>query len=31
MPDRPFAMMAADAHTVWANTRALELAGLLHG
>ncbi|MEZ5930944.1 MAG: amidohydrolase [Alphaproteobacteria bacterium] len=31
LPDRPFAMMAADAHTVWANTRALELAGLLHG
>lgn len=31
MPDRPFAAMAADHHTVWANTRALELAGLLHG
>lgn len=31
LPDRPFAMMAADAHTVWANTPALELAGLLHG
>jgi predicted amidohydrolase YtcJ len=30
-PDRPFAMMAADHHTVWANTRALELAGILHG
>jgi predicted amidohydrolase YtcJ len=31
MPDRPFAVMAADHHTVWANTRALELAGILKG
>ena len=31
LPDRPFAAMAADHHTVWANTKALELAGLLHG
>jgi predicted amidohydrolase YtcJ len=31
LPDRPFAMVAPDHHTVWANTRALELAGLLHG
>lgn len=31
MPDRPFAVMAADHHTLWANTRALELAGILHG
>jgi hypothetical protein len=31
MPDRPFAMFAADHHTLWANTKALELAGLLHG
>jgi len=31
MPDRPFAMFAPDHHTIWANTRALELAGLLHG
>jgi predicted amidohydrolase YtcJ len=30
LPDRPFAAMAADHHTVWANTKALELAGLLH-
>jgi predicted amidohydrolase YtcJ len=30
-PDRPFAMMAADHHTVWANTSALELAGILNG
>ncbi len=30
-PDRPFAMMAADHHTVWANTPALELAGILNG
>lgn len=29
--DRPFAMTAADHHTMWANTKALELAGLLHG
>lgn len=31
MPDRPFAMMAADHHTLWANTAALKAAGLLHG
>ncbi|OED42770.1 amidohydrolase [Chromatiales bacterium (ex Bugula neritina AB1)] len=31
LPDRPFAAMAADHHTVWANTKALEKAGLLHG
>ncbi|REC55394.1 amidohydrolase [Rhodosalinus sediminis] len=31
LPDRPFAMFAADHHTVWANTKALELAGILHG
>ena len=31
MPDRPFAMMAPDHHTIWANTKALELAGLLQG
>ncbi|SNR73201.1 amidohydrolase [Puniceibacterium sediminis] len=31
LPDRPFAMFASDHHTVWANTRALELAGLLNG
>lgn len=29
--DRPFAAMAADHHTVWANTKALEAADLLHG
>jgi hypothetical protein len=29
--DRPLAMAAADHHTVWANTAALEAAGLLHG
>ena len=29
--DRPFAIHAFDGHTVWANTRALEVAGLLHG
>lgn len=31
LPDRPFAMSAADHHTVWANTAALQAAGLLHG
>ncbi|MEM7732837.1 MAG: amidohydrolase [Pseudomonadota bacterium] len=31
MPDRPFAAMAADHHTVWANTAALQMAGLLQG
>ena len=31
MPDRPFAMMAHDHHTAWANTRALEAAGILGG
>ncbi|MFU1476401.1 amidohydrolase [Roseovarius sp. C7] len=31
LPDRPMAVMAADHHTVWANTPALTLAGLLHG
>ncbi|MDO6589754.1 MULTISPECIES: amidohydrolase [Rhodobacterales] len=31
MKDRPFALLAADLHTVWANTKTLEMAGLLHG
>ncbi|MEI4472217.1 amidohydrolase [Frigidibacter sp. MR17.24] len=31
IPDRPVALMAADLHTVWANTAALAAAGLLHG
>lgn len=29
--DRPIAMMAPDHHTLWANTAALEAAGLLNG
>jgi hypothetical protein len=29
--DRPLLVIASDHHTAWANTRALELAGLLHG
>ena len=29
--DRPFAIFAPDHHTAWANTKALELAGLLRG
>lgn len=29
--DRPFAMSASDHHTMWTNTKALELAGILHG
>ena len=31
LQDRPFALMAPDAHTVWANTKALEQAGILNG
>lgn len=31
VPDRPFALAAADHHTMWANTKALEQAGMLHG
>ncbi|UVK47191.1 amidohydrolase [Mesorhizobium sp. AR07] len=31
LPDRPFVMAAPDHHTMWANTKALELAGLLKG
>lgn len=31
LPDRPFAMFAPDHHTIWANTKALEMAGILHG
>jgi predicted amidohydrolase YtcJ len=31
LPDRPVAVMAYDYHTLWANTRALELAGILQG
>ena len=29
--DQPFAMSAPDHHTMWANTRALQLAGLMNG
>lgn len=31
VPDRPFLMFAADHHTAWANTAALEHAGILRG
>ena len=31
LADRPVALLAPDIHTVWANTMALERAGLLHG
>ncbi len=31
LPDRPFAMVAPDHHTLWANTPALAAAGLLQG
>lgn len=31
LPDRPFAMMTHDHHTAYANTLALELAGVLNG
>ena len=30
-PDQPLALFAPDHHTAWANTKALELANLLHG
>lgn len=29
LPDRPFCMAAPDHHTMWANTKALEMAGIL--
>ncbi|MCJ7993860.1 amidohydrolase [Rhizobium cremeum] len=31
VPDRPFLMFSPDHHTAWANTIALEKAGILHG
>ncbi|WP_370638205.1 amidohydrolase [Ancylobacter sp. Lp-2] len=31
LPDRPLALFASDHHTMWANTKALEAAGILHG
>lgn len=31
LPDRPFMMFAPDHHTAWANTAALDKAGLLYG
>lgn len=31
LPDRPVYIEAFDGHTGWANTRALEMAGILHG
>jgi predicted amidohydrolase YtcJ len=31
LPDRPFACYSPCHHTIWANTKALELAGLLKG
>lgn len=31
LPDRPVVLLAADHHTAWANTCALEEAGILHG
>jgi len=31
VPDRPALVIAYDGHTAWANTRALELAGILRG
>lgn len=30
-PRRPVALMSVDYHTLWANTAALEAAGILHG
>lgn len=31
VPDRPLLIFAFDMHTAWANTKALEMAKLLHG
>ncbi|MGA0561339.1 amidohydrolase [Ancylobacter sp. VNQ12] len=31
LPDRPLAFFASDHHTMWANTPALKLAGILNG
>jgi predicted amidohydrolase YtcJ len=31
LPDRPMALMSSDHHTVWANSAALEKAGILEG
>ena len=31
LPERPVCLLAADHHTAWANTVALERAGILHG
>jgi len=31
LPDRPFAIFSPDHHTIWANTKALELTGILQG
>ncbi len=31
MPDRPMALYCFDHHTMWANTKALETVGILHG
>jgi len=31
LPDRPLILIAPDHHTAWANTIALERAGILHG
>lgn len=31
LADRPVALMAPDIHTLWANTKALQVCGLLHG
>lgn len=31
LPDRPFACVSSDGHTVWANTKALEAGQLLRG
>jgi len=31
LPDRPIALMAYDYHTMWANTTALKLGGILNG
>lgn len=31
LPDRPVLLVSSDHHTAWANSKALEMAGVLHG
>jgi predicted amidohydrolase YtcJ len=31
LPDRPMLLFSSDHHTAWANSKALDMAGILHG